>query len=99
MLVYICGPIKGVPDYKERFARAEEKLVKAGHVCVNPAEMDHVLKGSERTRDMFLKLDGKLLQACHAIYLMDGWRESEGARLERMQAVRMGKHILTGEGT
>ena len=94
MIIYLCGPIKGMPDYKAHFARAERKLTAEGHIVINPAEMDHVVKGNKRTRETFLKLDMHLLRASHAVYMLPGWQNSEGARAERRQAIRLGKNVI-----
>lgn len=38
MKLYIAGPITGVPDYAERFKRAEEDLKAMGHTVINPVK-------------------------------------------------------------
>ena len=38
MKLYIAGPITGVPDYEERFKKAEEDLKAMGHTVINPVK-------------------------------------------------------------
>ena len=43
--VFLSGPIRGVADYKERFAEAGQVLLEKGYKVINPANMDYVFKG------------------------------------------------------
>lgn len=79
--VYISGGISGVPDYRERFRAAEEKLVKDGWSVVNPAKVNANLP-MDYTRKEFLELDFVMIDQCDAIYMMDGWEDSCGANRE-----------------
>lgn len=79
MKVYISGPITNNPNYKEDFAAAEKLLKKHGFKVVNPASLG---EKDGWTWEDYMKKDIKLLVDCDAIYLMDGWSKSKGARLE-----------------
>jgi hypothetical protein len=41
-----------------------------------------------------LKRDIKKLVDCDTIYLLRGWQNSKGARLERSVARRLGMHVI-----
>lgn len=77
--VYISGAITNNPNYKEDFANAEKLLKKHGFEVVNPASLGEV---DGWTWEDYMKKDIKLLVDCDAIYLIDGWENSKGSRLE-----------------
>lgn len=79
MKVYISGAISNNPNYKEEFAAAEKLLKKHGFEVVNPTSLGEV---DGWTWEDYMKKDIKLLVDCDAIYLIDGWEKSKGARLE-----------------
>ena len=89
MRVYISGPITGNPTYKRDFKIIEDLLVSQGHEVINPvkiAECYPYLKYGE-----YMKVDLALLEISDAIYMMDGWEESAGARLEYHYATTVWK--------
>ena len=88
--VYISGPMSGLPDLNfPAFHEAAAYLRAKGFNVVNPAE-----KQDEGRPDMtwadYLRLDIKLLMDCDAIYMLEGWASSKGARLERTIALSLG---------
>jgi nucleoside 2-deoxyribosyltransferase len=95
MVVYLSGPITGVPDYKSKFAAAGQLLIDAGCVVINPAEMDNVIKADGGVPDgVYMNADIRLLEAADAIALLPGWENSKGAKAEWLKAVRLGKREL-----
>lgn len=95
MKVYISGPMEGVEDYLGNFREAEENLLKLGHVVVNPARLDKVVKGYGIIREDYLELDLELLKWCDAIVMLDGWQQSRGCNREYGYAVGTKKQIIT----
>ena len=94
MKVYISGKITGTTDYLERFAQAETRLRVQGFEVVNPAkELDKLPKDSTTWRQ-YMGEAFKLLMECDAIYMLDGWQESKGARLELFVADRTGMTFI-----
>lgn len=94
MKVYISGPMEGVKDYLENFREAEENLLKLGHVVVNPARLDKVVKGYGIIREDYLELDLALLKWCDAIVMLDGWQQSRGCNREYGYAIGAKKKII-----
>lgn len=76
MKIYIAGPITNDPNYKERFAKAEQKLIKNGHAVINP------VKNLGFTYKEYIDMGLCELMRCDAIYLLDGYVKSDGAMLE-----------------
>ena len=85
MKVYISGPITNNPDYMKDFQDAEDLLLKEGNVPVNPTKISPYNK--KKVWSDYMKDDIKALMDCDAIYLLHGWTESRGARLEHELAV------------
>lgn len=90
MIIYIAGPITGVQDYETNFARAAVLLRDAGHAVINPAMLP-----SDLPDDKYLPICTAMIDASDAIYLLDGWQKSIGARCERLYAKRQRKLELT----
>lgn len=93
MRVYISGPITGTTDYKKRFRKAERYLKKQGHEVINPVRLSALLPKTCNHND-YMNVDLAALKACHAIYLLEGWKNSKGSRMECRQARANGIKIL-----
>ena len=92
MRVYISGAITFNPDYKEDFASAEEKLTENGIEVFNPAKTDAVLPKC-MTYAEIMKIDLDLLDMCDAIFMLNGWQYSKGAKIELEHAIKNDKKI------
>ena len=86
--VYISGPITGI-DFGNRFAFscARSALELCGYEVVDPSEVQ--LSDAATWAD-YMKADLKLLLDCDYIYMLEGWENSKGARLERELAENLG---------
>lgn len=89
--VYISGKISGLPrkEAEANFKRAEKYLRKLGFVTYSPLCLP---KGFEWEDYMFIDL--AVLNRCDHIYMLKGWEESKGARIERRYAIENGKHVI-----
>lgn len=87
--IYLSGKISGDPDFKEKFALKEKELTEQGHLVFNPA-----LHPDMFTWEQFMELDLKALGNCDAIYLLEDWKDSRGAKIEYDEAVKLGKEII-----
>lgn len=86
--VYISGPITGI-DFGNRFAFscARSALELCGYEVIDPSEVQ--LSDAATWAD-YMKADLKLLLDCDYIYMLEGWENSKGARLERELAENLG---------
>lgn len=95
--VYLSGPITGrdEKEYKNDFNSAELWLTGLGYDVVNPVS-EGIVKGWEWSD--YMRRDIKLLCDCDYIYLLDGWKGSGGACLEKHIADNLGiKELVVDE--
>lgn len=93
-MIYISGPItEEADDYMERFV-AVERVLKRDDTVINPARYKLELSSSHVTYEDFIHVSLVLLDMCGEIYMLDGWENSSGARLEHAYAEAMGKKII-----
>lgn len=89
--VYIAGPMTGLPEFNFPAFNAEAaKLREAGMAVLNPA--DHGIVDGADWAD-YLRHDIAGLSSCESIFLLPGWSNSKGARLERTIADALGMRI------
>lgn len=88
---YISGPISGVPDFKNNFARAETALQLFDVGTVNPANLGNYASFSWAD---YMRRDIAMLMHCTALFMLPGWERSPGARLERLIAHEIGMPIF-----
>lgn len=89
--IYIAGPMSGIHQMNfPAFHAAAADLRAIGHTAINPAEInpDHKMSWEDCMRS-----DIAALVTCDAIYLLPGWEESRGAKLEHHIAERLGLTI------
>lgn len=89
--IYISGPMTGIPQLNfPAFYAAEERLKAAGWEVVNPARIN--TPGTPY--DACMIIDLKALLSCAAIYVMEGWCNSDGATVELSVAIVCGMDVL-----
>ena len=93
MKIYISGKISGtdLTETRKRFAAVAKAMKRLGVEPVNPLE--NGLSEHDTWKAHMLKDIADLLQ-CKAIYMLQGWEESKGARIEYYIATEIGMHIM-----
>lgn len=91
--IYISGPITHDPDYLQRFIDVQHGLTEKGYAVINPALIGANLP-DETSYSEFMQLSYTLLDMSEAVLMLDGWKESNGARLEFARAVDSKKVIF-----
>lgn len=93
MKVYISGKITGLPitEAEERFKDAEELISALNLTPVNP--LKNGLPRHSSWEEHMAK-DIELLKQCEAIFMLENWEDSRGAKIEYDFAIGSGKTIM-----
>ena len=84
--IYISGGITDVPGYMEHFEKAEKLLTGYfSNRVVNPAKVLAKLPAGTSWQE-YMDASMEMLKTCNCIYMLDGWQESKGAKLEHSYA-------------
>lgn len=86
----VCTP-SGLNAARARFEAAAAMLTEKGFDVCTP--FDNGLP-SDAPYERHLAEDLKLLSGCDAVYMLQDWRASHGARIEQFYAINMGKEVL-----
>ena len=91
MKIYLSGKITGDPDYKAKFAKAEQITKERIENCViiNPSIMPEGL-----TQADYMRISLAMLDSCDTVLLLDNWQDSEGAKVEKVYADKVGKNVM-----
>lgn len=99
--IYISGKITGTDDYKYRFAIAERELTSRGFTVLNPVKagkwLERYLAPEIPTWSQYMKQAIKAMMIADCIYMLKGYRESKGARLELFLAKILQYEIIYEE--
>lgn len=91
-VIYISGGITGIDDAEERFENAAKQLKLLGFdKVINPIIEQYI---GVFTYDEWIEHGIWLLDKCDAIYMMKGWKESKGAKIEYIYACGKGLLVL-----
>ena len=92
MIVYIAGPMTGIPENNyPAFNAAEDALTAAGHTVLNPARNGTIVGSNAWQQYMRLSI-AQVLQS-EAVAFLPGWLSSRGALLERRIATALGLRL------
>ena len=98
--VYIAGPMRGLPDFNyPRFNACAATLREIGWHVVNPAEIGAAYGTPEQINAdpallaAVVSAELHALKKCDAIFLLEGWNESVGAKQELAAALAAGLKV------
>ena len=91
-MIYISGKITGTTDYLKRFEKAEKQFTDNNIAVINPALF--CSKILNKDHDYYMKICMSLLSFCDTIYMLKGWSDSVGAKMEHKQAIKDDLKIL-----
>ena len=89
MKIYISGKISGtdLTETRKRFAAVAKAMKRLGVEPINPLE--NGLSEHDSWESHIIKDIATLLQ-CKAIYMLQDWQDSKGARIEHYIAIEIG---------
>ena len=95
--VYISGPMRGKHCYNfEEFFFWAKILRRSGYDVINPAETDclRMFEGWVFTDDQWHDVMEKDLEMirndAQGLFMLEGWKKSEGATIEHFEAKKLG---------
>jgi len=94
--LYLAGPIRGICNFKARFAYAAGRLRQEGYYIFNPVEQDDFFDLVGMPADVALYLEHDLSWICRwakGVALLRGWQESDGAKAEYHTALACAKRV------
>ena len=99
--IYIAGPMRGVPGFNyPAFNNWERSLRRMGFLVENPAKIGKAFGTPEQMNEnpallkMVMDADIRALAKCDAVFALNGWEDSEGARKEMAIALFAGLGII-----
>jgi len=102
--VYIAGPMAGVEDLNSpAFARAAEKLSAEGWTVYDPVEIGEMYGTADEIQSdpellaKVVKAELGFVARADAIYLLEGWEKSVGAKRELLVALGCGLEVILAE--
>lgn len=88
-VVYISGPITGVPRYWEAFERAEYLLTAKGYIPLSPARLPEGL-----TNEQYMRICFAMIDSADMVLFLSNWPTSHGSVLEHHYCEYTNKPIL-----
>lgn len=94
--IYISGKITGDPNWREKFLKAEKKLLELHPHLIdaeifNPARVE---LPEFATWDEIMKIDLMFLSDADYVYMLPDWSDSRGACIERGYATALNIAVI-----
>ena len=90
-VIYVAGPMTGLADYnKPAFDAAAVELARS-YVVLNPARNYGGYQGM--THAQYMRYSIHQLLIADAVYMLKGWMDSTGARVEYEVALSLGLEV------
>ena len=89
-MIYVSGPVTKNKNATTQFNEADKFIRKLGHIPLNPIRIDppHPLKKDKWL--YYMRKSVELLVKSDALFLLDGWEKSKGARIEFDLCIKLG---------
>jgi hypothetical protein len=96
MKIYVAGKITGEDREKciYKFGYASSTLRKQGHKVINPKELLKSMESQNFDYEDFMVMCFAAIDLCDAVYMLEDWPESPGARREHEYALNKGKQVI-----
>jgi hypothetical protein len=92
--VYIAGPMTGYLKLNfPAFKAAKKRLSIEGHHVISPADLNDLFGHDDSNLDATIRRGFEAVMNVNAVYMLQGWERSVGARAEHALAVWRGIEI------
>ena len=95
MKIYVAGKVTG--EFRDKcrykFGYFATRLREQGHQVINPFAMLDDMRGVF-TKEDEMTICFAAITVCDAVYMLEDWHESEGAKMEHKFALDHGKKII-----
>lgn len=88
-VIYISGPITGVPEYYKAFEQMEDDIFALGYIPLSPSRLPE-----EMTAEQYMRICIGMIDSADGVIFLSGWQNSPGARLEREYCLYTNKPIF-----
>lgn len=85
-VVFISGPITGVPRYYEAFEKAEDELTARGYIALSPSRLPQGM-----ANEQYMRICLAMLDSADAVLFLPGYGGSKGAMVEHKVVRYTGK--------
>jgi hypothetical protein len=91
--IYISGKISNLLESEAQllFENAEKVCIEMGYEPVNPMKLNH---NHDKSWEAYMKEDIVAMMSCSAIYMLNNWESSNGAKVERELAIKLGFEVI-----
>lgn len=86
--LYLSGAITNNPEYKKQFTRKYKELEEK-YIVLSPLFINANLEWKE-----YMHIDLAMIDVCDVVYMMKGWKDSRGAKIEEVYAQFKDKEII-----
>ena len=99
MKIYISGKMRGLPEEESRkkFEAARQYLIELGHDVVNPWDSEKDKEEQCLEWEDYILYDLRIIKHCDALFMLDNWQDSDGAKCEHAFARGRGMEIIYEE--
>lgn len=96
MKIYISGKMRGLPEEESRmkFEAARQYLFDQGHDAVNPWDSEKKKEEQCSEWSEYILYDLQIIKNCDALFMLNNWQDSNGAKCEHAFAKGMGMDIF-----
>lgn len=88
-VIFISGPITGVPEYYRAFEAMEDELSACGYIPLSPSRLPYGM-----TNAQYMKICFAMIDSADAVIFLPGWSKSMGSRIEREYCLYTNKSIF-----
>lgn len=96
MKIYIAGKVTGEDAFRcgLKFGYRSSKLREEGHKVINPFAIFSSLSTAGFSHEDIMHLCYAAIDVCDAVYMLEDWPGSKGARMEHEYALKIGKTVI-----